>query len=359
MQVLAQLAAGLVAAVGATGYVIALGAIVTWIRLGEAGFAKAVPLSFASRGELLVVGAQALTVWLILAAALIALAARLMTNQDVGRPYLLVVSVLGVSATVATQAALDGSDSAVTISVIVVLGVVMFVLGVASAWFRPPPAAWVTPLLAATLGAALPLAVHEFAEQDGPGTSLAAWAAFGLVLWWLPPLRRLSIRIAANESAIGQLEADGSDPDPAESPAAQRNRRRLLVVVRQHLVAAKRRFWARALCVGVGALIALGLIAVASQFEKQKLFRTAFVTLDTGRCVTGTYLSRNNEQIVLGDQQGFALKRGKLEALSHPPPNRIVVFPAKQVVKLEVRDPSERGVRMINEPCPKDGSVVR
>jgi hypothetical protein len=359
VQVLGELAAGVVAAVGATGYVIALGAIVTWIRLGAAGFAKAVPLSFASREELLVVGAQALTVWLILAGALIALAARLMTNQDVGRPYLIVVSVLGVSATVATQAAVAGPDRAIAIPVLVVLSGVIVALAATSAAVRLAPATWVTPLLAVVLGIALPVAVHEFAEQDGVGTSLAAWVAFGLVLWWLPPLRRLSLEITANETAIGHLEADDPALDPGAPPTAERNRRRLLVVLRQQLAAAKRRFWARALCVGVGALIALGLIAIGSQFEKQKLFRTAFVTLDTGRCVTGTYLSRNKEQLVIGDQQGYTLKRGKVVRLSHAPPNKVVVFPAAHVVKLEVRDPSERGVKMINEPCPKDGSVFR
>jgi hypothetical protein len=58
---------------------------VLWIRLREAHFPKEVPLSIASREELLVMGAQTLAVWLLLTVALLSLAGWLLTATGVSR----------------------------------------------------------------------------------------------------------------------------------------------------------------------------------------------------------------------------------------------------------------------------------
>jgi len=85
LQLLGQAIAAVVAVLGATGYIIALGAVVLWVRLGKAGFPREVPLATVSKQELLVLGAQALAVWVVLGLVLLLLAARLLNTPGMVR----------------------------------------------------------------------------------------------------------------------------------------------------------------------------------------------------------------------------------------------------------------------------------
>src|SRR5262245_58219156 len=96
LQLIGQVFAALVAVLGATGYIIALGAVVLWVRRGEAGFPRDVPLSTVSKQELLVLGAQALAVWVVLALVLLMLAARLLNTPGMKTSDILVDLVWGL-----------------------------------------------------------------------------------------------------------------------------------------------------------------------------------------------------------------------------------------------------------------------
>ncbi len=372
LQVFGQLVSALVAVLGATGYILVLGAIVLWIRLGEAGFSKEVPLSFASREEMLVLGAQALAVWLVLALALVALAARLMTTRALSRRDTVVDVALGVSVSIATQAAIDRTAIEVTLAVgLVPLAAITWVL-IGALRIRPPAAVWIAPLLAAGVGVMLPLTVDQLGDVRGPGTVLTAWAAFIVVLLSLPSLRAQRRQIAANAAAINRLEMERADiadppagavvPDPA--PLAAINP--LLAALRDRLATDNRRFWLRGVSVGLAGLLMLGGIAVASQFEKKHLFRTAFVSLNTGRCVKATYISRNKENVVLGDQQRFEHNDGvfKLDEDDEPirrdpaPPNQVVAVPVSEVLEIQVRDPTDEGVPMTSAVCGDEALIA-
>jgi len=373
LQVFGQLISALVAALGATGYVLVLGAIVLWIRLREGEFPKEVPLSFASREELLVLGAQALAVWLVLAVALVALAARLMTAQGLSRRDMVADVVLGVSVTAATQATIDGAELWITVPIVILLGLSIVMVGEGALVIRPPLATWIAPLLAAAIGVLLPLAVDRLGDEQGPGTRLAAWAAFLAVILCLPSLRAQRLRIAANAAAVNRLEMERADlvptgntpPVPGAAPAPPRLQEvnRLLATLREHLAAARRRFWLRGTGVGIAALFLLGGIAIASQFEKQHLFRAAVVSLNTGRCVSATYLSRNNDNIVLGDQRRYKPdKQGKLlikrDKKDRPPENKVVVVPTSEVLEVQVKDPTAAGVPMTTAVCSNEALIA-
>ena len=68
------------------------------------------------------------------------------------------------------------------------------------------------------------------------------------------------------------------------------------------------------------AAIVLGSAAILSQLDKKHDFQTGFVSLNTGRCLYGTYVAQNDGQVVLGD----ALR------------DRVVVIPAEAVLELQV-----------------------
>src|SRR3954453_22353753 len=116
IQALSQIVAALAAAIGATGYIILLGAAVLWIRLRQGFFPKEVPISFASREELLVMGAQALAVWVVLAIALIALSSRLLGDDTLQVRHLLADLALGFGVTVVTLTAVEGASTWVTVA---------------------------------------------------------------------------------------------------------------------------------------------------------------------------------------------------------------------------------------------------
>jgi hypothetical protein len=343
---LSQVIAALVGILGATGYILVLGAVVLWIRLGEANFAKAVPLSLASREELIVIGAQALAVWFVLAIALVALAARTAENEILTRRDVFFDVFLGLLATVTALAAIHGSKP-------VVVALIAFFAVIVAVWVfldallvKPPLPAVAAAVLPATVGALLPLAVSQLSEdKNGVGTTVAAWATFLAVLLGLPGLRAQRASMANESAAIGELELrrEGLLATAGNEGSASLlgEHSQILAELRAKLRAATGRFWLRGTALVLGGLLLLGGIAVASQFEKKHLFREAKVTLVSGRCLVGTYLARNKEQVVIGDQRGG------------DGPNRLLVLPAGDIKELQVKDPVGRGVRVGVVGCSK------
>jgi heme exporter protein D len=353
VQVLSQVVAALVAAVGATGYIILLGAAVLWVRLHEGYFPKEVPISFASREELLVMGAQALAVWFVLALALTVLAWRLVASETVQTRDVVADVALGFAVTVVTLAVVEVAETWTIWVGIGFAGAALLIVGFAAVRIRPPVAAWVAAVVPAIVGIAMPLCVRPLDALKTTPTVLTAWATFAVVLIWFPTMRAQRERIAANGGAISSLELEYPDLRPNAQGALPPTVARLAVAIRSQLRKARVRLWLRAIIVSVAGLIVLGCIAVASQFDRLNMFQGAFVSLKDGRCIEGTYLSRNKEQVVLGDQQRLELlpgdqSRAEEDTLAR---NRVIVIPASNIGDLQIKNPVGVGLPFTRRSC--------
>ncbi len=373
LQAAGQLISALVAVLGATGYVILLGAVVLWVRLNEAHFPREVPIASASREELLVIGGQALAVWIVLAAVLLLMAVWLLTTESVSREEVLAGLALGLMATIAVLAMIEEPEWYVTVAAAAVIVVGPFLVAVRGFLLRPPFVHWVAGLFPTVIGVLLPLLVNTLADEEHPTrTVLSAWTAFLVVLAFVPGILVLRRQMGADSAAITQLEMEREELAPGATPSTlgTRNRRlwtvnRLLASLRQNHRSDRTRLWARGVAVTLAGLLLLGGVGVASQFEKEHLFRRALVSLNTGRCVSGTYLSRNKDNVVLGDQKLFRrnedgeLVRKKIprEQRKRGPHNRVIVVPAAEVLELQVSNPTEVGVRIKTRPC-RDMALV-
>jgi collagen triple helix repeat protein len=342
LQLIGQAIAAVVAVLGATGYIIALGAVVLWARLGQAGFPREPALSTASRQELLVLGAEALAVWVALALVLLLLAARLLNTPGMRTQDVVADLIWGLLVSLGTLAAIDSDSLTLTVLIAAALALGVCRVVANAVWLRPPLPVWATPLLSASIGAALPFIVRGLGGEGSPTiTVLAAWAAFILVLLLLRQLMAMRERLLATEAAAAQLGTDGREPPPELATDAQ-----LGQALRQRVHALRRGFWTRAVGICLLALLLLGGIAVASQFDKKRLFRSALVSLNTGRCVLGTYVTRGDGRVVLGDQ----VRHGTS-------PNKVVVIPDSEILELQVRNPTAVGVQLARVDC-KSGKAV-
>jgi hypothetical protein len=366
MQTFAQIIAALVAFLGATGYVIVLGAMVLWWRLREAGFSRAVPISFAGREELLVLGGQALAVWAVLLVDLLALVAIAVSARGPNRSIAVAGNVLGVGISGVVLVVLSDVrwEWAVALAVIAGLSVVATV--VAGVRARPPWVSWAAALVPAVVGLSLPVVLQMLAEGGAPvATTLAAWVVFLTALIWAPAFAGLRARLATDGAAVERLELDRADVQPAAGAAgAPRNAAELrtinavLAALRQRLSSTRTRMWLRAIGIGAAGLVVLGGIAVGSQIDRTRLFRSAAVTLKSKSCLTGTYIARNKDALVLGDQRIWAGPDGAKVEDAH---NRVLVVRADELMDVQVGDPAAKGVPMAPATCgtPAPGTAKR
>lgn len=371
LQLVGQAIAVVVAVLGATGYIIALGAIVLWVRLGQAGFPREPVLSTVSKQELLVLGAEALAVWVTLGLVLLMLAA-----QQLNAPGMLATGVLAdlvwgllVSAGVLAAIGTDNRLVQTLIALALAAGGLRVALNIY--WLRPPLAAWSTAALSASIGAALPFLVRALGGAQDPAiTVLSAWSAFMVVLLLLDLLRRMRTRLVATELAAQQIPTataaagGAAATDSTDEQLAQSLRRRARTL--------RTGFWLASLGVGLVALLLLGGVAVASQLNRESLFRSALVSLNTGRCIRGTYLARGNDRVILGDQQLYVTgKNGLPLILPHdhfrhkkrqgrlrPPQNTSLVIPDSEILELQIRNPTAVGVPLTVVNCKTSHAVV-
>jgi Collagen triple helix repeat (20 copies) len=361
VQIFAQLVSAVVAVLGAAGYLFALGAVVLWVRLREAKFSREVPISFASREELIVTGAQALAIWLILALALTLLTARLLaTSREIDRGDLVFDLVFGLSASIATLAAIGGERWWVITPVALLLVLAIGQVLLSALALRPPRAVVMAALVPCAVGIGLPITIAWVGDDDVAITVLTAWGVFAAVLLCVLPLRAQRERLSSTTAVLNGLELEreaSSTGDPAGSPARSRTETSLLATLRERRQSARTRLWLRAVAVGALGLLVLGGVAVGSQYDKKHLFREAVVSLDGGQCVKATYLARNKEQVVLGDQRRFVQgPNGKIKDTKEP--NKVVVYPTSKVLELQVRDPARKGIQLTTPTCSDEGIVA-
>lgn len=176
LQAIAQLIPALVAVLGATGYVLVLGAIVVRARLRLAEFPGEVPISLASQQELIVIGAQALAIWLVLGVALAVFAAYLAFTPGVSGRLAFYGVGLGFVVTGTITGLLEVSPPlGLQILIVVLLGLA----GGAVLWavrVRPPLVAVIAVGLPAALGAGCPSRCNRWAARIPPlRRSVSGW----------------------------------------------------------------------------------------------------------------------------------------------------------------------------------------
>jgi hypothetical protein len=314
-------ALGVLAAVlGTTGYVLVLGAAILWVRLQGVDLPPEVPVSLASRGELIALGAQAVAVWLVLLLALGGLAAWIVTGDPGRRRFGYVEASLALAVTVSTLLAQESGQWWTVVPV--ALAVVYTLYGV---WCYWPSLDTVTALLL-PLGAGVALAflLDLFNNRSGFATAAGVAVIFGTLMLLTPRLQESRVRQKANRRALARIEAgtrrgrEGKDPlEPLatalrQGPGASRSP----VVV-----------WIGRIAIGTAALLILGVISVASQLDQDKNFHKVLVSLSNSDCIEGTYIVRGSDQLVIGDANVID---------AEPVNSRIATIPVSQVLDVQV-----------------------
>jgi len=350
----------LAALLGLAGYVLVLGATILWFRLDEVGLPHEVPVSLAGRQELIAIGAQAVAVWLLLVVVLGGLVAWIVTGDPERRHFERREAALALAVTVSAVLALDSpAPEFVALPCLVAFGTAV------GAW-------WKWPSTDAVTAAVLPLVVGlglAFALDRIHGNGLAEVAGatfiFGALLLLAPSLQRWRARQEANRAAIAQInvkeqvsqEAVGKDSpeEDKENPlvkALEPQRR-----AERHSSAV---LWTRRIAIGLVVLLVLGVIAVASQVERDENFHSALVSLANGDCVVGTYVVRGSEQIVLAQPSLEREEQEEEEGNEEVPQPRITTIPTKEILEVQVYGESSEGTDLtLDAECANPPNLVR
>lgn len=315
----AQLVSVAVAVLGATGYVLVLGATVLWLRLRDARLPTEIPLSIASRQELIVMGAQALALWLLLGAIVLVLAVWRIRAD--GRQQQVGMLAFGLGFLLALAAHLAVTTHVGWLPWALAAPALLLVAG--GAVLYRPPVQLMGALLLGLAGATLVWSVFNLADEHHWRTLAGASGLIVLVFFGVPALHARRLRREANEAALAQLEDErrrlletpGAVPgDPATIDALIAQLRLQVgagAATRGRSVRSSLRWIALALLL----LFLLGGLTLAAQLDRRHDFRGIVLTLKNGRCLRGTYLSRDGERIVLAGTR----------------PRRAVVIPASAV----------------------------
>jgi hypothetical protein len=331
---LASKVVGVLAAIlGTAGYVLVLGAAIMWLRLQQVDLPPEVPVSLASREELIAIGAQAVAVWVLLVAALGGLTAWIISGNPDRRRFGYVEAGLAVSVTISTLSALSSDEG--WMFVLPSLAILVIVAGALVFW--PSVESVVAVVLPTAIGIGLAVALSLLHERNATATVIGATSIFGALVLLAPGLQRWRMRQEANRNALAQLEVlaqpeakksdvvDGKNPIDALRAALQHGR------VQSPAIA-----WIGRIAVGAAILVALGVIAVASQLDHDEDFHAALVSLTNGDCIKGTYVARGVDQIVLAD----AYRTDVDEKV------RLTTIPVKEVLEVQVYGKPSEGLNL-------------
>ena len=339
LDIVAQVVSVGVGVLGATGYVLVLGAVVLWLRLADAQLPTEIPVSLASRQELIVIGAQALALWLLLAVGIAVLTMRGLDADPVQREVGLIALLASVLLSCGLIAARDAGLGGLAVApALVLLGVV------AGAIYHRAPRAALEALPAVAVGVATVYGLRALAQDSRWVTLLAAVVTVLAVPFAVPTLRERRTRREANEAALAHLEALRV-AKPELAPELCATVEALIAELRQRVgapatAARSLQRSLRWLAYGALALVGLGVVAVASQLDGNHNFRNVVVSLSDGRCLVGTYLARDADHLVMAD-----------EPVGKSVPARAVVIPAAWVRDVQVDGTRTPVHRLWVEPC--------
>jgi hypothetical protein len=338
----------LAAVLGTAGYVLVLGAAVLWLRLEHAGLPPEVPVSQASRQELIAMGAHTVAIWVVLAAAFAALAAWIATGDPRRRRFGLLEAGLALTVTVSSLFALELEDWWLFL---LPAAAGAIALGAALAFW--PSVDTVAALLVPTaVGVALAIGLSALVDENSTTTSIGAGAIFAILVLLAPLLQRWRAREEANRVAAAQLHAltEQAAPNPGEPRDVEPLRSALTADEEPNGGGASLAVWAGRIAAAVAVLVILGVVSVASELDRERDFHRALVNFSNGHCLVGTYITRSGDQIVLGD---WHPKDDEYPAHGE----RIVSIPTKDVVEVQVDSERHGGTRLDAAGC-EDGRAV-
>ncbi|HET9676719.1 MAG TPA: hypothetical protein VFP21_04335 [Solirubrobacterales bacterium] len=343
----------LAALLGLAGYVLVLGAAILWFRLDDAGLPHEVPISLAGRQELIAIGAQAVAVWLLLAVVLGGLAAWIVSGDPERRRFGHREAALAVAVTVSTVLGLG--SAAPGVAAVPSAVVVVFAILACKAW--PSAEAVVAAVLPVAVGLGLAFALSTL-HGNGVAEAVGVTLIFGALFLLAPSLQRWRARQEANRIAIARIEArERRSGNPAHAGTPEEHPLVKALNAHRRKDGPSAVLWIRAVGIGAVALLVLGAIAIASQVERDQNFHQALVSLANGDCVTGTYIVRGSEQIVLA-QASLEGEEDEREKGKKTP--RITTIPTNEVIEVQVFGRSEEGADLkLDVGCGENHPLVR
>jgi hypothetical protein len=320
------------ALLGLAGYVLVLGSAILWLRLHQADLPTDVPVSLAAREELIAIGARAVAVWIVLVVALGGLAAWIVTGNPARRRFGYVEAGLALAVTLATLLALESEEG--WLLALPALAVAIVTLGALLAW--PSFEAVTAVLLPVAVGAGLAVLLSALGNGNRAATAAGATFIFGVLVLLTPQLQRWRASQDANQAALAQLWATKRGDDAGDQTKADPLAAALKwggSVPRSPAV-----LWVGRVAVAFIALLVVGTVAVASQVARNEDFSEALVSLTNGDCITGTFLARGKDQLVIAETD-----RGGKNDIA-----RIAAIPTKEVLELQVYGDRGEGVGLVD-----------
>jgi hypothetical protein len=319
------------ALLGLAGYVLILGSAILWLRLHQAGLPTDAPVSLAGREELIAIGARAVAVWIVLVVALGGLGAWIVTGNPTRRRFGYVEAGLALAVTLATLLALESEQGWLLVFPALAVAIVTF--GALLIW--PSFEAVTAMLLPVVVGAGLAVALSALGNGNRAATAAGATFIFGVLVLLTPRLQRWRASQDANQAGLAELWAakQGDDDEPKKADPLVAALKKGGGAPRSPAV-----LWVGRVAVGLIALLVVGTVAVASQVDQHEDFNKALVGLTNGDCVTGTYLTRGKDQLVIAETD----RGGKGDSA------RIDAIPTKEVLEFQVYSDQGEGVGLVN-----------
>ncbi len=334
----------LTAILGAAGYVLILGGAIVWLRLSQAGLPTEMPVSLAAREEMIVIGAQAVSVWLVLLAALGGLVAWIVTGAPERRTFGVPEAGFALAVTVAVSFAREGGEWWAI--VLPALGGLIILRG--AVWFSPSLESMAAALLPAAVGVVVAITLPYLSHGDNIATGVSSALVFAALLLLTPALQRWRNRQERNRDGIDQIrvlrlgsEARSERLDRLALALGEGPRRNSTALI-----------WIGRVAAGSLALLALGGMAIASQVDRNEDFHEALVSLTNGDCLVGTYITHGGGQIVLAQPESVA---GEATA-------RVASIPEKEILDLQVYSAAVEGAALDRDAAcagREDSSLVR
>jgi hypothetical protein len=333
-----KIAAALAAVLGLVGYVLVLGAAVLWLQLRQEGLPRVVPVSIAAHEELMVVGAQALAMWVVLLAVLGGLATWIASGDPERRRFGYWDALFALAISLATVFAFDASSDWKWWLAAMPLGTALVLVVVAICYWpsRDTVAAALIPIgFAVGLGAALAF----LGNGNEVASSAGAVVIFGTLVILAPTLQRWRTGTKNTQTAISRIE--------------QEERGRLVEALKTDTVddTPVAIVWIKRIALGVSVLLVLGVIAVTSQVEKHDDFHKAVVELKNGQCATGDYVTASDDKVVLA-QPRFKKADNEKEEEDDEDETRLALIPTDEILEVQLFPSTPNELTLEQVTCP-------
>jgi len=340
-----KIATALAGILALVGYVLVLGAAVLWLQLRQEGLPRVVPVSIAAHGELMVIGAQALAMWVVLLAVLGGLAAWIASGDPDRRHFGYLDALFALAISLATVFALDSSSGWKWLAVMP-LGDAFF-LGAVAIVCWPSRDTVAAALIPAGFAVGLGAALAFLGDGNELAGSAGAVVIFGTLVVLAPTLQRWRTGNKNTRTAVSKLtkaEEGKEDGKQAKSPLRQALETPTPDDTPTAIV------WMRRIVLGAAVLVVLGVIAVTSQVERHGDFHKAVVELKGGKCATGDYVTTSDDKLVLAQPRYKKVDGEKEEEEDEK--TRLSLIPTSEIVEVQLFPSTPEKLELKKVDCP-------